>query len=514
MTNNKNPIAYANRMQNSLSPIEATKLWEKIVTSEADNPNAQIGLAKCYAMSDRYSDADYLFSQAVNKAPNNAIFQLVRLRNAKNFQGPSTLSSQLRELIQAFPENGIIRHEAAVYYQDNNQFEEALQVLQPIIDKNPESQGWTLCKLRRAQILKHSGEEDAAENEFLSLLKNNETYAPALNGLLNLPIKKVREQTLRPILETQSSKDLGNFTHFIRLYKFYKLYGFADQAEESQKSFRQHCDIFTDDAIKLSELVRNITLPKDTSNFDIKIWRAWRLSQFEENKWKQWISDIQWRQAVRLLSWKYCAAFPEVENATDNITAPPNIYGKIKSNETNKAVLIAGTHQPPASLLTRHMETYYPAFQSLTYTPHNLICHPNRHFTISGSGKTDIKMLLKKLSQGHMVGIGPDTPKLDNAVYIPFLSGEIRLSTIIPRLSYSQNIPSYAILPYWQDRQYGFDLIALPMPKQGETKRAFIQRWCTAYLAEYEKPLKSSGRLINAKSDSWSTMRFPDQSIL
>ncbi len=478
-----------------------------------DNPRAAIGLAKCFSLQDRYRDAEKFFDIATTKKPENADFHLLQIRNQAHFKGPKDTLYALQRLAKTFPNHPGIRLDIANIYQTLGQLTLALDVLNPILTKNSEAKGRQSIAIKAAEILVQTKEINKAEELLFRVLNNQPNYGPALNALLALSKQSQKPEKIQNILKEKNDNDLTDFAHLRRYYRFLKTFKFDQLAEESRLKFKAR-KLALGQNNTLESLLKSCGTVQLKPYFNKTIWRAWRLSGLPETEWDRWRFDTAWNKCVRRKSWEFLATSLNEKTIVDDLFLSPDVKDILKEIDNGQGVLIAGTHQAPSALTTRYLETFIPQFSSLTNALFNMVCSDAKHFSSQGQPVSTMRNLVNKLGKGQSIGIAIDTPKTTDAIAIPFLGGDIFMSPLIARLSHKYRTPSYALNPYWVGDKFKIDFIKLPLPKKGEDKETFIQRWCRSYLKEYEKPLKSDGRLIDIYSASWSKMRFPDQSVL
>ncbi len=110
------------------------------------------------------------------------------------------------------------------------------------------------------------------------------------------------------------------------------------------------------------------------------------------------------------------------------------------------------------------------------------------------------RAILNEVNNGRLVSIAIDGAGVPNLPRRALFDKQIGLSDFVPRTVYKTGIPSFVPICLWKGDRIHTDIIPLPLPQEGEARKAFVERWFEAFLneivtifREYPENLRLSG---------------------
>lgn len=516
-------IRDARQKDQSVSPEVSIGTWERLHRQAPESTHICAMLGNRYDMYARYSNALPLLKKASSLQAQNPLYRLMLCRLLDHMQRRDEMLEIYNTALNDFPGNRNVRDQYIGRLITLGEFHKAKNVLLGDLDKTDDmtavAQRITPSDvLRMAKIYTQSENDDVCV-DFINAVTKNHNSKTSLNALMRIAQSISSPSRLLPMMESHYRSDPSNFKAIQIYFGGLMDAGKIGQADAIRNDFiESNTPHLKQSNVSLPEMLNNTAqMPQKRNLLDLAVWRSWQLFGRGKVSWTNWTNALFEDARRRNAANQFMFLRPDHYSAS-NYTLTQASEEKLKSYlAQDGGAMMAGTHQGPAAIAGQFFERRVDKYASVTTSTQNLINSYGKSISAQQGSFSLMRDIMQRLSDGYLISSAADNAITADSQYFDFssngIAGQIKLSTMIPRLAFKTKCPSFFCGLEWDSAKARIVIEDLPQPKPGEGKGDFVVRWMVGYLSHLKASITDKPENINAWQPIWSDMILEDQSV-
>ncbi|PPC73973.1 hypothetical protein C4K68_28040 [Pokkaliibacter plantistimulans] len=263
------------------------------------------------------------------------------------------------------------------------------------------------------------------------------------------------------------------------------------------------------DSLPPLPLTALLTSIKDQNKISMPLLTAaWSLLSSGNSSFDDWRRRANWGAVANKTVGEYFSknGFTFTSSEDEEIVSFPLCEEIIQAANRGDRLILAGSHHGPVSAALAWLKRKNLKTTIIASTGTRVDDFFDQVF-LTKNPENSIKHLYKKLEQGYILASSPDMTRAQGYKKYPFFNGDIKVSTLIPRLAFSASARTFWIQPVWNDRSIVINAEELPSSRDFEVESEFVDVWFAHYLKNLESHFRSASPSNFSFGKFWENWR-------